>query len=184
MPRSLAAVLRVALLAVAGCTSPPAGESAYRAVLSADLCPLTASTAGFVEMKDSSARTLRVEPLEDDAARLVLDVPGAPPREIRVARRDGSVFFAGSIGPGTEILRLGAAPGDTWESDGRRVTFEGWERLPLPGATYDAARISARRGPAGLEQVETWWFARGVGLVRLRSDHGKLFIDELVRSSP
>lgn len=184
MPRLPVLAVLLAALSAAGCASPSGGDPAPGAALSADLCPLTASSAAFLDMKDSTARTLRVEPLGDGAARLVLDVPGAPPREIRVTLRDGSIYFSGGMGQGTEILRSGASPGDSWESDGRRVTFEGWERLPLPAATWDAARISARRGPAGLEQVETWWFARGTGLVRLRSDHGGLFTDELVRSSP
>lgn len=183
MSRALAAAL-VLLASIVGCATPSGGDPAPGAALSADLCPLTASTAGFVDLKDSSPRTLRVEPLEGDAARLVLEVPDSPPREIRVTRKDGSIFFSGGMGTGTEILRGGAEPGATWESDGRRVTFEGWERMPLASATYDTARISARRGPSGLEQVETWWFARGVGLVRLRSDHGSLFVDELVRSTP
>jgi hypothetical protein len=188
MTRTLAA----ALLVLAGCaggapsSSPPdSGTPRAEAPLSAELFPFAASTAGFADQKDGAARTLRVEPAADGVtARLVLEVPGVASRVMTATRRGGSVFFSGGVDVGTELLRGGAAPGAAWESDGRRVRFDGWERLTLPAGTYDAARISARRGPTGLEEVETWWFAPGVGLVRLRSDHGTLFVDELVRTTP
>ena len=193
MTRRYAPPMRLAITALAlflaGCaaggaaTSEP--EAAADAGLSLDLFPFETSSTAFVDVKDSSPRTLRVEPSPDgESARIALDVGAGPPREMRVTRRGDSLFFSGGVELGAELLRAGARPGDAWESDGRRVTFDGWERVRLPAATYDAARVSARRGPAGLEQVETWWFAKGVGLVRLKSDHGTLFVDELVRSSP
>jgi hypothetical protein len=179
-------VLAVLLaLAAAACAGGPDGDAAGAPPLGADLFPFAASSATFIDLRGSAARTVRVEPAEGDAsARLVLEGEDGPPRELRVTRRDGSLFFSGGVEEGTELIRVGARAGDAWESGGRRVTFDGWERVTLPAATYDAARITARRGPAGMQQVETWWFAPGVGLVRLRSDHGTLFIDELVRSSP
>jgi len=184
MRAAFAAVLALLLAACAG----GAGESSEAAgspALSADLFPFAASSAAFVDLRGSSSRTVRVEPDAGEAsARLVLESADGPPRELRVTRRDDSLYFSGGVEEGTELIRLGARAGDAWESAGRRVTFDGWERIALPSASYDAARITARRGPAGMQQVETWWFAPGVGLVRLRSDHGTLFIDELVRSSP
>lgn len=152
--------------------------------MTADLLPLTASSAAFVDVRSGAARTLRVEP-DGDGARLVLEVPDAAPREISVVRTATGYVFASGIEPGTEILRLAANPGDMWESSGRRVSFDGWERVSSADAksTWDAARISARRGPPELQHVETWWFVPATGLVRLRSDHGGMFADELVRTS-
>jgi hypothetical protein len=180
MRAALAALL---LCLAAGC----AGNDAAPAPppLSEDLFPFAASSASFVDLRGTEARTVRVEPdASDGSARLVVEEGGHPARELRVTRRGASLYFSGGVDEGTELIRLGARAGDAWESAGRRVSFDGWERVALPAATYDAARITARRGPAGMQQVETWWFAPGVGLVRLRSDHGTLFVDELVRSSP
>jgi len=174
------------LVVLAGCATgaaPAPNPQAGTPVLSMDLLPFEASSAPFTDTTDPAPRTLRIEPAADGAsARLLLEMDGIPPRELRATRRDGSVFLSGGMEEGTELIRAGARAGDTWESGGRRVTFEGWERVSLPTVTYDAAKISTRRGPPGVEQVETWWFAPGVGLVRLRSDHGTLFVDELIRS--
>jgi hypothetical protein len=184
MRADLAALLALVLAGCAGAKGG-GGGSPDAPALSGDLFPFTASSASFVDVRGSTARTVRVEPdASDGSARLVLEAGEGPARELRVTRRDGSLFFSGEIGEGTELIRAGAHAGDEWESGGRRVRFDGWERVTLPAANYDAARITARRGPAGMQQVETWWFAPGVGLVRLRSDHGSLFVDELVRSSP
>lgn len=171
------------LLILAGCasTSPPPRAGGP---ISAELLPLAASSAGFVDVRSGAARTLRVEP-DGSGARLVLEVPDAAPREIRVARSATGWVFGSGVEPGTEILRLAANPGDEWESNGRRVSFDGWERVSAADAklAWDAARISARRGPPELQHVETWWFVPATGLVRLRSDHGGMFADELVRTS-
>jgi len=186
--RRYAASMRAAIAAfalfVAGCASPDAARApASDAPLTLDLCPFDAPSAAFLDAKDGAPRTLRVEPLEGgESARMILEGAEAKPREIRVTRRGESLFFSGGIDVGTELIRAGARPGDRWDSDRRHVSFDGWERVRLPGAD-EAARITARRGPAGLEQVETWWFARGVGLVRLKTDHGGIFGDELVRAA-
>lgn len=187
LPRMRAVLAALLALVLAACAGAGGGSNAPAdaPALTADLFPLVASSASFVDLRNSSARTVRVEPdAADGSVRLVLDAGSGPARELRVTRRDGSLYFSGGVGEGTELIRVGAHAGDEWESGGRRVTFDGWERVTLPSANYDAARITARRGPASMQQVETWWFAPGVGLVRLRSDHGTLFVDELVRSSP
>ena len=179
----LALLLACVLAACAGDRRDAA--SAGTPALAADLFPFERSSAEFVDVRGSSARTVRVEPdAAGESARLVLEGGAGQARELRVTRREGSLFFSGGVEEGTELIRVGARAGDAWQSGGRSVTFDGWERVTLPSATYDAARITARRGPSGMQQVETWWFAPGVGLVRLRSDHGTLFVDELVRSSP
>jgi hypothetical protein len=181
--RAFLTALLVSLLA--GCVggghdAAPAGPPA----LSLDLFPLGASSAEFVDVRSSEARTVRVEPdAASGSVRLVVAGGSGPPRELRVTRRDDSLFFSGGVEEGTELIRAGAHAGDAWKSADRSVTFDGWERVTLPTANYDAARITVRRGPAAMQQVETWWFAPGVGLVRLRSDHGTLFVDELLRSS-
>jgi hypothetical protein len=179
----LLALLLLVPVACAG-AGASAGLRDSGGALTADLLPFEASTSAFTNVRDSSARTLRVVPSEDgQSARLVLEAPGVAASEIHVTRRDASLWFSSDINLGTELIRAGAAPGAAWESGGRRVRFEGWESVPVGGAGVDAARITARRGPAGLEHVETWWFARGVGLVRLKSDRGSISVDELVRAS-
>lgn len=177
------------LLLFAGCAAPPAAppaRTADEAALATDLFPFQTAAAAFTNVSDSSPRTLRVEPAADGAsAKVFIGAPGGELREIlHVTRRDGSLYFAAGPDEGTELLRGGAHPGDSWESGGRHVRFDGWERVALASASYDAARITARRGPTSVEQVETWWFAKNVGLVRLRNDHATFFVDELVRSSP
>ncbi len=170
--------LRIAVVAAAlmACTSTP-HDPAARA-LAEDLVPLAPSVATFT-MGGSATRTLRVEPAADgSAAKFVLE-GGETPREIRVTRSGTSLWFSGGAGLGTELVRFGATPGTSWESGGREVRFEGWERVEVPAGAYDAARITARRGPPSLQEVETWWFAPQVGLVRLRTDHGGIFVDEM-----
>jgi hypothetical protein len=39
-------------------------------------------------------------------------------------------------------------------------------------------------GPATLPVVQTWWFAPGSGLVRMRSDRGGIFTDEMSLAAP
>jgi hypothetical protein len=179
--------LAALVLFLAACASRDRDATAAAAGrLSPELLPAQSPAARFVDLKDAAPRTLRVgvSP-EDGTLRLVLETEGQAPREIRVTRTDGSLLFAAGGETGTELLRVGAAPGDAWESAGRRVRFEGWERVIAasdPSVGWEAARVSARRGPPGMEQVETWWFARGVGVVRLRSDHGGVFVDELIRA--
>jgi hypothetical protein len=178
------ALLPAALvLAVSACQGGGAAPDAAAGALTADLLPFEASSAAFTNARDGTPRTLRVVPSADGrAARLVLEAPGgAAPGEIRVTRRDDSLWFSADVDLGTELIRIGAAPGAAWESQGRRVRFEGWESLPLGASNVEAARIVARRGPAGLERAETWWFARGVGLVRLKPERGSMSPDELVR---
>ncbi len=183
------AALAALVLLLAGCGTPgvrgDAASTTQDAALSLDLFPFDARSATFVDSRDAAPRTLRVEPSPDGAsARVLLDVAGAATGEMRVTRRDGSLFFSADVGPGTELIRAGAKPGDGWESEGGRVRFEGWERVTPPSASYDAARITVRRGRPELEVVETWWFARGVGLVRQRTDRGSLMTSDRVRSSP
>jgi hypothetical protein len=163
----------------------PAAVDPAPDALTPDLFPFVASSATFVDAAGARPRALRVEPAADAvSARLVMDVAGGAARALTVVRRGDSLYFAAGDSLGTELLRGGARPGDAWQTDGRRVRFETWERVTTPAGAWDAARVSARTGPAQLEHVETWWFARGVGLVRLRSEHGPLFADEMTRSSP
>jgi hypothetical protein len=183
--RRMRAFQLLTTLLLAGCAGAAVVTETSGDPLSPDLFPFDAPPAPFADGKDPAPRTLRVERGSDaSTSRLVFEAPGGPPRELRVVRRGDSLFFSNDLEMGTELLRGGALPGDAWESDGRRIRFDGWDRVTSPARTYDAAKITARRGPAGLEEVETWWFAKGVGLVRLRSDHGAMFVDEMVRSSP
>ena len=46
---------------------------------------------------------------------LVVAGGSGPPRELRVTRRDGSLFFSGGVEEGTELIRVGAQAGDAWQ---------------------------------------------------------------------
>ncbi len=177
------------VLLLAGCGSagaPAPSGPADAATLTLDLFPFGPASSAFVNVSDSSMRTVRVEPEAGGAgARILTGAAGGDLSEIlRVTRQGDALSFAEGAVEGTVLLRAGARPGDSWESGGWRVRFDGWERVSLPQGGIDAARITARRGPPTLERVETWWFAKGAGLVRLRNDHGKLYVDEIVRAAP
>lgn len=180
------ALVLVVAASCAGTETPPPRSDAP--ALAADLFPLERATAEF--QVNGTPHAIRVEPSDDGAsARLYYErADGAPAELVRVARRGDAFLFARGPEPGTELLRVGARPGEAWESEGSRVRFDGWERVDCPARSYDAARITRRFGPEAIQGVETWWFAPGVGLVRLVSDHrserGSLFVDELIRSSP
>lgn len=165
-----------ALPACAG-AAPTAPGVGARAPLGADLFPFTSRTAEFVA-PGGSQRTLRVESSDASA---VLWLEGDPAGALRmdVTRTGESIVFSSGPDSTTELIRIGAAPGSEWTSGVTTVRFDGWERIALPGGTFDAARIRARSGPASLEVVQTWWFAPGTGLVKLRSDQGGIFSKEM-----
>jgi hypothetical protein len=181
------------LLLVAACagTAPdraadgaaqPAAPDPAQAPLAPDLLPFSERTAVF-QVVGGRTTTLRVEPEGDRAANLLLDDGEGGKRRLRALREGASVFVSGGPSRGTELLRLGAAPGTGWTSGETAVRFEGWERVEVPGGSFDAARIVTRTGPEQLQRIETWWFAPGEGIVRLRSDHGGIFAEELVLSA-
>lgn len=186
-----AAALALALAAAtAGCassgpeptTSVPANgakTAPSERALSDDLFPCDARSSPFV-LAGGGACALRVEP-SDGGAVLWME-RGAARRRMDVLRTGEGFVFSGGPGTETELIRFGAAPGAEWTSGAARVRFDGWERLTLPGGTFDAARIRSVSGPASLEVVETWWFAPGAGLVRLRSDKGGVFAEEMTIS--
>lgn len=184
-PRMRSTIAAIVLL-LAGCASSKGADGKpadWDAPLSADLVPFDAPPATFVDVKDPEPRTMRAEPAADGSSvRFVLEV-GESARELRVSRRDGSLFFSTPPDPEVELIRGGARPGDVWVSADQRITFDGWERVTLPDKTYEAARITVRRGPLAFQLTETWWFAKGVGLVRQRTDRGSMFVEERYRSS-
>jgi hypothetical protein len=178
------AALAALVLFAAGCASSGGGErtSSWDAPLSPDLFPFDVAPATFADSKGAAPGTMRVEPAPGgETARVVFESAGAVVGEMRVTRRGDSIFFASGAGAETELIRGGAKPGDAWESERQRIRFEGWERVTLPPKSYDAARITVRRGSAKFELVETWWFARGVGLVRQRTDRGSMSVRERSR---
>ena len=171
--------LRLAgLLLAAACGSVAPAATSTQPALSADLFPCGARTAPFV-MARGEARSLRVEPTADGAV-LWFEGDGVEPRRMDVSRAGGGYVFSGGPDAQTELLRFGAAPGSTWRSGDTDVHFDGWERIDVPGGTFDAVRIRAVSGPADLPVVQTWWFAPGTGLVRLRSDRGGMFSEEML----
>ena len=80
------------------------------------------------------------------------------------------------------MLRIGAVPGTSWNSSGRVIRFDGWERVSTPAGQFDAVRITSSAVTSDLEESETWWFSPGEGLVRLAQDKGGLFRTEMWRT--
>jgi hypothetical protein len=178
-------VLLVALL-LAGCASGGGGSSSGDSaahepdaskVLTEDLLPFAPRRAEFV-LARGERRTLRVEPSEGGAV-LWLEGGPAQPARMDVRRKGQALVFSGGPESTIELLRLGEAPGAEWPSGEAVVRFDGWERLLLAGSTFDAARIRVTTGNPPLQVVQTWWFAPGTGLLRLRSDRGGIFADEM-----
>ena len=176
----LRALLAVLLLALAGCQSSTSAGAAAEA-MPADLFPLDPSSAQF-DAGRGRRLTIRVEGLGDGRARMTLGDPSGA--AVDVVRTDTGLVFRNGPDEGAELVRFGAVPGDEWQISGGKARFAGWERIQVAAGTYDAARVQANYGADGLDRVDTWWFARGVGLIRLKSDWGELFSEELVRVSP
>lgn len=141
--------------------------------MDAELFPCVA-TSSVYRLADGTEREVSVSPTTTGAVIRV-----GPGGGMDVLREGTGVVFRSGPESWAELIRDGARPGDSWESGGTRVRFDGWDRISVPAGTFDAARVRAVSGPAPLEVVQTWWFARGVGLVRLRSDRGGLFADEM-----
>jgi len=180
------AAIAAFLVLLAGCSSAVVGAerapSDWDEPISVELFPFDAPPAKFVDSKNAAPRTMRVERSPDGAsARWLLEIDDAPTAAMRVTRRGESLFFANGGDAEVELIRGGARPGAAWDSAEQRVTFDGWERVSLPGASYEAARITVRRGKPDFQLVETWWFAKGVGFVRQRTDRGSLFVAERTR---
>lgn len=160
-----------------GTGSAAAGDPAARP-LDAEVFPLAPRESIFA-LGRSATRTLRVVPDSGSAADLTFEGGPGADRRLRATRTADAILLSAGPGLGTELVRLGAAPGDVWTSGAETVRFEGWERIEVPAGLFDAARISTRSGPEALQRVETWWLARGVGIVRLRADHGGIFAEEM-----
>ncbi len=153
------------LALTAGCASPEEPASLGGPPLTADLVPLEGPVARFGAVRGEL--TIRIEPVGADAATWFIG-GGTKDRESRldVRREDGRVLFSPAPGRTVEIVRVGARPGATWESSGARIRFEGWERVETPAGVFDAARVRTQTLTAGYPEIETWWFAPGVGVVR------------------
>jgi hypothetical protein len=163
----------------AGCASSGDGDSLERRALTADLFPFAEHAARF-SVGRGQACTLRVTPDGSDAAVLRFERGNGAVQSLRATRGPTGVHLSAGPSLGTEVLRLGAVPGATWESRQATVRFDGWERVQVPAGAFDAARITTTSGPEDLPWTETWWFAPGEGIVRLRSDRGGIFADEMM----
>jgi len=148
--------------------------------LSDDVFPFADATARFstgegvilfVTM-ETTAQGARMTVADDEAKRGHYDW-----------RRDGNEILL-SDGPDrwVAMLRVGALPGASWESSGRTIRFDGWERVKTPAGVYDAVRITSSATSSSLVESETWWFSPGVGLVRLTQNKGNLFRTEMWRT--
>lgn len=188
MPSSsrLAPVLLAVALGASACASGAGsgGGAGGRAVggadrgapLTEDLFPLAPSSAVYA-MRQGEQRPMRVEPTPSGAAMFLGG--GRVDRRVDVERTETGLSFRGAPESATEVLRFGARTGESWQSGRSLVRFEGWERIEVPAGTYDAARITTSIPGQQPPHDETWWFAPGAGLVRLRSSYGGLFVEEL-----
>lgn len=71
------------------------------------------------------------------------------------------------------LLKLPHKSEQTWENDfnGRALTFEAFEpeRIKVPAGEYEALPVEVQRPGWG---NETYWYARGVGLVKMEISSG------------
>lgn len=168
------------LLLLGACASPVAAPGGP--ALAPSLFPLDAAAREYV-LQSGVAQVVRFVPDGAGGGALRMgDDPSGP--RIDVATDTTGVRFSAEIGSATEVLRFGAKPGDRWESGATRLVFEGWERIQLPAGTYDAARVTSSLSAGEVRQDETWWFAEGVGIVRLRSNYSGIFAREMSLSKP
>lgn len=176
--------LAVAVL-LGACASPvvaPGGPA-----LSPSLFPLEPAAREYV-LQNGVAQIVRFVPDGAGGGAIRMgDEPSGP--RIDVSADATGVRFSAEIGSSTEVLRFGAKPGDRWASGATTLFFEGWERIQLPAGTYDAARVTSTLSAGGdsggaVRQDETWWFAEGVGIVRLRSNYSGIFSREMSLARP
>ena len=178
MPRRALAILLCAAFAAACSSTSDGDDPGEPASLTADLFPLVERTARF-SLGRGKVATLHVFPREEAMADMSFDGARGVAQQFRVMRTDDALFLAAGPGRGTEILRFGELPGKAWESGFEIIQFEGWERVQVPAGTFDAAKITTRSGPDQLPRLQSWWFAPGEGLVRLRSNYGTIFQEEM-----
>jgi hypothetical protein len=177
--RTLAAVAVVGLAAAVGACGSTGGGAVPGATrsLTPELFPMEPRSAEYV-FSSGERRTVRLAP--EPAGGTLWIEGGSVPMKLDVRRTANGIAFHGDLDSGTELLRFGALPGDSWESGDAEVRFEGWERLELPGGPFDAARVRTTVTVRDVRQEETWWFAAGLGILRLRSDYGGIFSEEMV----
>ena len=169
--------LLIALLS--GCASVDLGtpDAARGAALSPSLFPMTARSTEY-QMTRGERRTLRLAITGADAATLWIE-GGRVAQRLEITQSGVGISFSGEPGAATELIRFGALPGATWSSGQTNVLFDGWERIEVPAGVFDVARVKTSLVTNGIRHDETWWFADAVGIVRLRSDYGGLFTDEM-----
>jgi len=173
----------LALAACAGSTPDGAPSDPARAPMTAELFPFVEQVV-TVRVGREQQGVIRMTPAGESRVDLAFRGRGVRERNIEVRSDGSSLFFRTGPDRGTELVRFAARPGDAWESAGGTVRFIGWERIEVPAGTYDAARVLWSTGDEGFARADTWWFAPGVGLVRLASRWGDLFEEELVRVTP
>ena len=183
------ALLSLVLLAV-GCASndgstgtvrtPPAVRAdAPRGTLTADVFPFDAAPARFATSQRDEV-VVRLEP-GDGGAAMWITGEGLNARRIDWTRDGDSIYCSDGPDRRVEFIRIGVAPGTEWQSSGRTVRFEGWERIDTPAGFFDAARINTTLELEGITEVESWWFAPGAGLVKMRVDKADLYKLEMWR---
>jgi hypothetical protein len=163
-----------------GATTPGGGASrGVRGALGPDVFPFEAPPARFTTSQRGTV-DLRLEPFEGGTAMLISG-EGLTTRRIDWMREGGSLYCSDGPDRSVEFLRFGVMPGTSWESSGRTLRFEGWERVETPAGSFDAARISSTLAVEPYIEVETWWFAPEAGLVQMRVDKGELYSIEMKR---
>lgn len=185
-----ASLLVVLLLAACAGTGSPSGDgrgatngtatpAGVRGALPRDVFPLEAP-AGLFSTSQRGTVEVRVE-RRDGGATMWISGEGLNPQRIDWYVEGDSIYCSDGPDRRVEFLRIGAAPGASWESSGRTIRFEGWERVGTPSGSYDAVRISSALSVPPYTEVETWWFASDIGLVKMRVDKADLYSMEMSR---
>ncbi len=169
--------------------APPSGSSGTAGMtdplavgggVPANAFPFSASSASFTT-RDGDVRRVNIEPTPTGVRMTITD--GVAKLGHMDWRRSGDDILL-SDGPDRWVimLRIGAVPGTSWNSSGREIRFDGWERVSTPAGQFDAVRITSSAVTSDLTESETWWFSPGEGLVRLAQDKGGLFRTEMWRT--
>jgi hypothetical protein len=199
MQRIVATALLVffALGALAGCASDPAdtgttpppdsGDPAGPSTrlptggaLPEQALPFTDSEASFTT-REGEGRDV-VMRRTDVGARMTISTGATTLGHLEWRREGEQILLSDGPDRWVAMLKIGAQPGAVWTSSGRTIRFDGWERVQTPSGDYDAVRITSAATTKDLEESETWWFAPGVGLVKLSQNKGDLFQTEMWRT--
>ncbi len=146
------------------------------APIEAGLFPLAPGARWTFRDRLDPARALELS-LREEAGTLVLEGTREGGVEVHLNAGFLELRYEGQVVE--RPLKLEGRVGDAWEAAGARYTAFGYDEVEVLGRRVRALVVAAeRRGNRDL-----YWFARGLGWVRLRTEQqGKVYRDALLES--